>query len=322
MAIFTSFMKPMIHDFIRYRKASQVWNDSYEENLKRFENHCQKKFPDANILTQEMVDSWCFQRNTENNKTYNSRIYPIIALLNYTNSRGLTNLKVAETAKAERRKYIPHVFTNEELTNFFRACDNVETKIKPNIFEKSRKLSIPIFFRLLYSTGMRPIEIRLLKRHNIDLENGIINIEETKGYHQHYVALHSSMIEILLKYDEEINKLYPNRIHFFPAHNDKIHTSKWVERNFREMWYKYNNTHAIPYDLRHHYAITNINNWMEQGVNFTTNLYYLSKSMGHSSIESTKYYYSLIPRMADVFENQIGKTFDNLIPEVNNHENN
>ena len=53
---------------------------------------------------------------------------------------------------------------------------------------------------------MRPIEIRLLKRHNVDLKDGIINIEETKGYHQHYVALHDSMKEILIKYDEEINK--------------------------------------------------------------------------------------------------------------------
>ena len=68
--------------------------------------------------------------------------------------------------------------------------------------------------------------------------------------------------------------------------------------------------------MRHNYAITNINKWTNQGVNFTDNLYYLSKSMGHTTIESTKYYYSLVPAISNIIETQIGTNFDCLIPEV------
>ena len=57
-----------------------------------------------------------------------------------------------------------------------------------------------------------------------------------------------------------------------------------------------------------------------KGIDFNDKLYYLSKSMGHSSIESTKYYYSLIPRMSDIFKTQINTTFDSLVPEVKNYE--
>ena len=318
MKNFTSFMKPMIIDFINYRKVSQSWNFNYEATLKMFENHCLKKFPNAKNLTQEMIDSWCFQRDTEKNKSYNNRTKVIRAFLEYTNSRNLTKLKLPEILKSEKYKYIPHAFTEQEFSNFFKACDEMELKLKSKV-GKLKKLSVPVFFRLLYSTGMRHIEARLLKRENVDLTEGIINIEESKSYSQHYVALCESMKELLTIYDKEINKLYPNRIYFFTTPKNEPHHRKWVDRNFKEAWKKYNTTDAIPYDIRHHYAITNINSWINQDINFTANLYYLSKSMGHSSIEKTKYYYALTPAISDIFKNQIQDDFNNIVPGGNGY---
>ena len=316
MIEYTSFMKSMINDFITYQTASQHWNEvSYGRNLKTFENYCIKNYPDSNVLTQEMIDNWCSQRNNENNNSCITRICVIVAFLKYTNSRGLTDLQIPKFPKREKRKYIPHFFTEEELSNFFKACDNVESK-RHSKNSISRKITLPIFFRLLYSTGMRTTEARLLKRNNVDMVNGIINIEESKGYEQHYVAIHDSMKELLITYDSEISKLYPDRMYFFPAVHNGHHTKAWVTDNFRELWKKHNTSYAVPYDLRHHYAIMNINSWTNQGVDFTAKLYYLSKSMGHTTIESTKYYYSLVPAISDTIETQIGKNFDALIPEV------
>lgn len=320
MLEYTSFMKSIIHDFIKYQTASQRWSDiAYGRNLKTFENHCVKNFPNAKALTQEMIDSWCFQRETENNNSYITRIRVIVTFLKYTNSRGLTDLKVPIMPKGEKSTYIPHAFTYDELSNFFKACDSIEIKINSKI-SIARKICIPVFFRLLYSTGMRTTEARLLKRANVDLINGIISIEQSKGYEQHFVILHDTMKELLIKYDEEIEKIYPNRIYFFPARNNGYHNKDWVSNNFRELWEKYNTSYAVAYDLRHNYAITNINSWINQDVNFTANLYYLSKSMGHATIESTKYYYSLVPAISDIVAKQIGNNFDELIPEVKDYD--
>ncbi len=320
MVRYNSFMKPMIDKFIKYQIASQCWSENpFARNLKTFENYCVKNFPNENILTQEMVDSWCKQRTTEKNKSNIARIRVVVLFLKYTNSRGLTNLKVPEFPKPEKITYIPHSFTEEELKNFFYACDNIKIRMKrKDIIAK--QIMIPVFFRLLYSTGIRTIEARLLKKEDIDLKNGIISIKNSKGYNQHYVALHDSMTKILVDYDKRISKIYPNRIYFFPNKNNSHHRKDWVSQNFKEMWNKYNTTYAIPYDLRHNYAITNINKWTNQDVGFTTNLYYLSKSMGHTTIESTKYYYSLTPQISDIFMNQVNKGFENLIPEVSHDE--
>ena len=62
MTKYTSFMKDTIYDFIKYRKASNCWNHSYELYLKTFENYCQNNFRNCKELTQEMVDSWCAKK--------------------------------------------------------------------------------------------------------------------------------------------------------------------------------------------------------------------------------------------------------------------
>ncbi len=86
------------------------------------------------------------------------------------------------------------------------------------------------------------------------------------------------------------------------------------------MWDKYNNSHATAYELRHHYAIENINLWTDEGFGFDAKLLYLSKSMGHSTLESTKYYYSLVPGLADILEEKTGKDFESIVPEVDYEE--
>ena len=319
MTKYTSFMKDTIYDFIKYRKASNCWNNSYASYLKTFENYCQKNFHNCTELTQEMVDSWCKKRNTESNDSCNTRIQVIIIFLKYTNSRCITNLNVPNYLKSEKHTYKPHAFTERELKNFFYACDHIQIKTN-NIQSINNQLSTPVFFRLLYSTGMRTIEARLLKKEDVDLENGIISIKKSKGNNQHYIVLDDLMKEYLIKYNQEINLLLSNRIYFFSTMKNSYHHKSWVSRSFKKCWNKYNDSYAIPYDLRHHYAITNINSWINKGIEINDKLYYLSKSMGHSSVESTKYYYSLIPRMSDIFENQINDSFESLVPEVKDYE--
>lgn len=177
-----------------------------------------------------------------------------------------------------------------------------------------------VFFRLLYSSGIRTNEARMLKIEDVDLCNGILNIRYSKGHAQHYAVLHDSMLELLKIYDKAIRKQYPQRIYFFPARGNIFHRSQWVATNFRELWDKYNSSYATAYELRHHYAIENINRWTDKGFGFDLKLFYLSKSMGHSTLESTKYYYSLVPGMADLLKEKTGIDFESIVPEVNYEE--
>ncbi|GHU37857.1 hypothetical protein FACS1894105_10720 [Clostridia bacterium] len=171
-----------------------------------------------------------------------------------------------------------------------------------------------MFFRLLYSSGLRTNEIRMLKRESVNLGNGVIDVRYSKGRDQHFVVLHDSMLSIMMQYDGAIGNLYPNRTYFFPAIKDGFHTAQWVFDNFRELWDNLSNGRARAYDLRHNYAVENINSWTCEGFGFNDKLVSLSKSMGHSGLESTKYYYSFVPALADIINARTDE--EELIPEV------
>jgi integrase len=320
---FTSFLAPLMQAYVYYQKSSGRWSEasSYEPNLILFDRYCKRKYPEATYLYQEMVDGWCHQRDTETNNSCRSRISVVVSFIRYLRKRGKTDVIEPDIPRKERSTYIPHSFTEVELKNFFNACDSLPS-VSHTSEQRSRKITIPVFFRLLYSSGIRTYEARMLRVEDVDLCNGIMNIRHSKGSDQHYIVLHNSMNELLKKYDEAIRKQYPLRVYFFPAKGNTFHKRQWVQTNFRELWNKYNNSHATAYELRHHYAIENINRWTDEGFGFDAKLFYLSKSMGHSTLESTKYYYSLVPGMADILEEKTETDFESIVPEVDYEESN
>ncbi len=316
----TSFLAPLIKAYVFYQKASGHFNEaSYEQNLLLFDRYLKKQYRQATLLSQEMVDGWCRKRDTETNNSCRSRIYVVASFIRYLRKRRKTDVFEPMIPRKERRTYIPHAFTDAELENFFRACDSLPC-VPRTAEQLCRKITVPVFFRLLYSSGIRTYEARMLRVEDVDLCHGTVNIRYSKGHAQHYVALHDSIHKLLKKYDAEIREQYPGRTYFFPARKDTFHRRSWVQKNFRKLWDKYNHSYATAYELRHHYAIENINRWTDEGFGFDAKLLYLSRSMGHSTLEATKYYYSLVPAMADILEEKTKMDFESIVPEVDHEE--
>lgn len=313
MREYTSFLAPLIRSYASYQKASDRLSLTWETSLFLFDKHCITHYPQAMELSQEMVDTWCRQRETEANNSCITRIKPIIGLIRYLRKRRKIEVTEPIPPRKERSTYIPHAFTEIELKNFFRACDEIPVfpKTKAHL---SRRITVPIFFRLLYSSGIRTCEARMLRPEDVNLSHGVLNIRLSKGIAQHYVVLHGSMLELMKRYDTAIQKYHLDRRYFFPSKSGTFHRRSWVRENFCLMWDKYNSAHATAYELRHNYAVENINSWTDEGFGVDAKLLYLSKSMGHSSVESTKYYYSLVPGMADIL--QAHSDSDIVIPEV------
>lgn len=309
--------KEMFSPFIEYRKASDRWNPVNDKLFLYFDRHCLDKYPGIPGITQEMVDSWCVQRKTEQPISCYCRTYIIAELVKFMNRRGNSNLAVPKLVRHDtKRKYIPHAFTQEELSRFFKECDERTVRAEDGILY-ARALAVSVFFRLIYSTGMRTVEARMMKTENVDLKNGVIDIQKSKGNSQHYVALHESMRGIMCKYDEAVRTVFPARKYFFAYTEENPFYREWSPLVFRSLWDKVNSSrNAVPYNLRHNYAVQNINNWTNQGLDFNDRFLYLSKSMGHMKLESTRYYYSIVPTLANIIEKHTMKDFDDIVPEV------
>lgn len=317
---FTSFLAPQIEDYILFRKASMRWNDSYSANMRSFDAYCVKQYPNTTVLTDKMVSGWCERNPTEKRNSCRARIYCVIGFVDYLNNHHGANLTEVVPPKREPRNYVPHAYTQEKMDTFFAECDRIKISSGPISERKRKHLTIPVVFRLLYSTGMRPVEVRMLKRADVRLDNGVVGIEVSKGYDQRYVVLHDTTLALMVQYDRLISSVCPNRTHFFPGEGDSCMPARFLTDVFRRIWLNVSDAYSRPYDFRHNYAIQNINSWLNAGLSYHQKLVYLSKSMGHRDVDGTRYYYSLVPVMAEVLEQQAGASFNELIPEVHNEE--
>lgn len=225
MREYESCFAPFIRDFVAYRLASGRWNEaSYGPNMRVFDRYCKVNYPDAQELVQEMVDSWCAKRESETNNSCRSRIYVVYSFVKYLAERGLSSVQPPEIPRKERSIFIPYAFKEEEIRLFFQACDSLPD-IPHTANVRIRRITVPVFFRLLYSSGIRTTEARLLRTRDVDMEQGVLNIRYSKGHDQHYIVLHDSMAGLMRRYDSAIQKWFPDREYFSRLREtSRIHT--------------------------------------------------------------------------------------------------
>lgn len=320
---FKSFLAPLFDEFIMSRQAAGQWCKTYEENLHYFDNHIARKYPDADLFTEGMT-SWCDPRRTETGQSCRVRTTVVWNFVDYARKRGMTQVGSRRIKANGPSSYVPHYFTHGELVSFFDECDNRMLNLSlrhRSLSNLLNRLELPVFFRLLLSSGMRTCEARWLKCRDVDLETGVVSIEKSKGAGQHRVVLHESILFILRKYDEAVSKLMPRREHFFPDRNGRARPAAWEGYHFRNIWGKISAEPACAYDLRSHYAVTNITKWENHGYELSGKLLFLSRSMGHKSIQSTFGYFHITPMLTDKLKKNTGNSFNNLLPKLQDYGN-
>src|SRR5699024_9024575 len=127
--------------------------------LRMFDEHCIKYFPNEHTLTSDIVMSWASLKENEHPNGLMRRITPIRQLAKYMNSFGIDAYVLPSNIPKKQIRYVPHIFTSQELSEFFKALDACQV----SAFSPGRHLVIPVFFRLLYSCGLRSSEARMLQ---------------------------------------------------------------------------------------------------------------------------------------------------------------
>lgn len=315
---FRSGMAPQFEEFILSRKAARRWNMSYEQNLRSFDSYCANSFPEQDVLTEEML-GWCRERPTENGNSCRYRITVVANFVRYASKKGWTDVMPPIVPCNCPCTYIPHAFTDDEISSLFKGLDARVVKsrcVQSTIERRLNALELPVYVRLLYSTGMRTNEARWLERPDVNLKDGVIDINRSKGHGQHRVALHPSMTELLGRYDERMAEIMPGRKHFFPDKNDNAHRPHWADYHFGQVWHEISDEPARIYDLRSNYAVKNVTRWKGLGYEIHQKLLYLSRSMGHRELSSTYGYFNLTPNLADKIRSCCEDSFNSLLPKL------
>ena len=140
----------MYEKYIQYRRVCGRKEFTIYSNMTRFYNR--RKNYNTPYLTQQMVDDWCKKSEGETNVSRSIRVFSILSFLRYVVvEKRWVDIHVPKTPPHAYETAIPHSFTDEELDNLFKACNEIPWSNK--LDNMLTAIEIPVMLRLMLSAG-------------------------------------------------------------------------------------------------------------------------------------------------------------------------
>lgn len=294
--LFNSVFADDIESYLDLRQSLGNERDTFARRLHSFDVFCVAQYPDSKLLTKEIAEDWCSLRNDEKQTTLLHRITVLKGFARYLNSVTKPAYIIPDGYSHRHQTFLPYLYGESELKKFFYGADF----LPPHPLSPHREFIVPVLFRILYCCGLRPQEIRWLKRRHVNLDDGTLFIEQSKQNKDRVVAMSAELNDLCSKYDIIMQKKLPGREYFFQNPNGRPYSAPWIQQQFFRCWRTAGvsfspETRPRVYDWRHNYASKVITNWMHEGKDVSVLLPYLSTYMGHASLTYTACYIHLVP---------------------------
>jgi integrase len=308
------FAKEM-SDFVELKMALGYKYTTERGILKRFGSFLSSEYDDLDSLSKEAVTKWCSKTLHETDNNHCSRASLVRQFSKYLNSIGIKAWVLPNKYYPKGNKYIPHIYTPDELTRFFSATDKCTYCSEVPY----RHLIMPVFFRLLLSSGLRCSEARMLTVDDVDLDLGMLKISDSKNHNDRLVPLSKTMLIRLQRYSEQVHSSGSHEF-FFPGYKEKPMTLGNVYKNFRRFLWKSGISHTGDgprvHDFRHTYCVFKLREWAEQGKDLMVLIPLMRTYLGHQTFNETAYY---LKWTADVFPDirlKLERYCEGIIPEM------
>ncbi|ACV63056.1 integrase family protein [Desulfofarcimen acetoxidans DSM 771] len=314
--VYRSSLAPYIEGLICQKRADGFLYEYEAYILKTFDDFCVDNGFRDTVITRELVMKWAVQRETEGINYRNQRVSFIRQLSLYMNSLGINSYIPRQTASTVTT--IPHILSTEELKSLYHVIDSY----LPDK-EKWQRFSIEyqVIFRLYYCCGLRLAEVCNLKVKDVNLEDGILKIVQSKGNKDRLVYMADDVADLCRNYHKRMVSLLPGSEWFFPGRVQGQPIRKTsMYKKFKQFWNMTPFADACDkaptiHALRHTFVVNRMNEWMLEGTSLNTMMPYLSRYLGHSSVEGTFYYYHQVDKAFQIVRKKDSLS-GRVIPEV------
>ena len=188
--------------------------------LKRFDTYLYSNVKTKRSLPESVINDWLKTVNGKSSSVGNEVIV-IRQFLHYLQLSGIeTYIPVIPKVHDD---YTPYIFSDIEIEMIFAEADNIilkDKKADPAII-----LEFPVILRLLYSCGLRIGETVKLRLSDVDFENGILYMYNTKNDKHRIVPMSDEMNVILQKYRMAYGLSGKNEGWLFPSQLTDSHIS-------------------------------------------------------------------------------------------------
>jgi integrase len=324
-SVYIGPFKDHLQNYVNLNRAIGYKFDTEASRLKCFDRFVLEKYPETTALTKEIVLDWCSKRTYEAQTNQCLRASIIRQFGAYLDSMGIKSYTLPKKYYARGNQYTPYVYTVTELKNFFAETDKDKARCSGQC--PYRHQIMPVIFRMIYMCGLRSSEARLLKVADVDLEHGILTINQSKNDNSRLVPMPDSLTERCRAFSKEVHLLSGAEDYYFPALGNKPIQHRRIYENFRRFLWKAGISHGGRgrgpriHDFRHTYAVHCLKKWAEEEKDLTAYLPILKTYMGHDSFRETAYYLRMT---ADVFPHitlKLEAHYLDIIPQLEGESN-
>lgn len=325
---FWSVFAPHIQEFIDLKRGLGYKYDCQERMLLVFDQFIMDHSHTLSGLTKEITDKWAERRHNEAPLTIYGKVLIVKQFSEYLRSCGIKTY-VPILPKYPESTFIPYIYTHDEISAIFTACDNLRMKMR-NM--DSCLLIIPCLVRLLYGTGMRIGEALALKIKDFDFTGKCLTLKDTKNGKDRLIPLSVSLLNVCKDYLDHRNNLPIVNLNqgyqpFFislngrPCKHSAIYT--WFRQILMQAGIPFKGNRKGPriHDLRHSFSCHSFLKLSDEGMDLYCSWPYLSTYLGHQSLESTEQYIRMTAQMYPDLLKGTDKLYveilPNLLPNIN-----
>jgi integrase len=211
-----------------------------------------------------------------------------------------------------RRRNRPHIYTDAETNLLMAQAARLgsATGLRPRTYTT--------LIGLLASTGLRPGEALELDKSDVDLENGILSIRETKFGKSRFVPIDPSTRKALQQYAERRDALcsQPRSSAFLLSERGTRVLGSTARRTFVSIscaiglrppmvGRRWGRGPRLQ-DFRHSFATRRLVEWYRAGLDVERELPKLSTYLGHVEIGLTYWYIEAVPELLALATKRLG----------------
>ena len=186
--IYNSIFQEEIHDLIALKRALGFSYRAEAGSLRRIDTFlCENNLSEKRI-SKELCDLWCRKRTYETVTNQASRISVMRVFCKYLNDIGIPAYIPPKGITRKKEQIRCTYFT--QMKNFKVFFDAVDKSQSVPDSCPYRADVMPVFFRILYTSGMRVSELRLARIRDINFGEGYITVHEAKNHKERYVPIH------------------------------------------------------------------------------------------------------------------------------------
>lgn len=189
-----------INAFINIKKKLGYKYTTGATILFLFDRMAHKRNEKSPGITRALADSWCKKMPNESMKYRYDRVRYIVQFSLYLCDQGISSF-VPKIPACPNSTFIPHIYSEEELSNIFRTSDELRGRA---VQMKSALISIPALVRFLYATGLRINEALNLQDDDVNLQESFLKVKDSKNGKERIIPISSSLVAVLKQYNKSL----------------------------------------------------------------------------------------------------------------------